>query len=195
MTASDCVRTTPETLEVRAEPRAPVEDPTLGIAVSVPKNGTPEHRLVTIGDSLTQGFMSGAIFRTELSWPATVAYELGLAPRTQFSFPVYEQPDGPGGLPLDLERLARTFEVHYGPSLEWREIVSALRWLQSYMDEIEDYWERGRGNRALPSTKGSSGNSVGLRVELQSSAVEPDGGLEVLPVAVAACGDSDRLDA
>ena len=153
MTASDCERTTPATVDVRTEPRAPVEDPTLGVEVTVPKNGTPEHRLVTIGDSLTQGFMSGAIFRTELSWPATVAYELGLAPRTQFRFPVYEQPDGPGGLPLDLERLARTFESRYGPSLDWREIFSALRWLQSYMDKIEDYWERGPGNRALAPTE------------------------------------------
>src|SRR5262249_54949819 len=27
------------------------------------------HRLVTIGDSLTQGLTSGAVFRTDLSWP------------------------------------------------------------------------------------------------------------------------------
>ena len=48
--------------------------------------------------------MSGAIFRTDLSWPAIVADELGF---TRFRYPIYEPPDGPGGIPLDLERLAR----------------------------------------------------------------------------------------
>ena len=42
---------------------------------------------------------------------------------------------------------------------------------------------------------GSSGKSVGLWVELEPAAVEVDGGLEVFPVAVAAGGDPDRLDA
>jgi hypothetical protein len=48
------------------EPRRPVEDPTLGVAVEVDRSGRPAHRLVTIGDSLTQGFMSAAVFRTDL---------------------------------------------------------------------------------------------------------------------------------
>jgi hypothetical protein len=42
---------------------------------------------------------------------------------------------------------------------------------------------------------GASGNSVGLRVEVKSAAMEVDGGLEVVPVAVAACRDADGLDA
>ena len=54
------------------------------------------NRLVTVGDSITQGFMSGAIFRTDISWPAIVGYELGLA-ADQFRFPTYEWPTGPGG--------------------------------------------------------------------------------------------------
>ena len=41
---------------------------------------------------------------------------------------------------------------------------------------------------------GASGNSVGLRVEVEAAAVEVDGGLEVVPVAVAACRDADGLD-
>ncbi len=36
---------------------------------------------------------------------------------------------------------------------------------------------------------------VGLRVEVKAAAVEVDGGLEVVSVAVAACGDADGLDA
>jgi hypothetical protein len=42
---------------------------------------------------------------------------------------------------------------------------------------------------------GASGKSVGLRVEVEAATVEVDGGLEVVPVAVAACRDADGLDA
>src|SRR6266536_2830191 len=53
-------------------------------------------------------------------------------------------------------------------------------------------------NHRLKSSRsklGSSGNSVGLWVELNPATVEVDGGFEVVPVAVAAGGDPDGLDA
>jgi hypothetical protein len=128
------------------EPRRPVEDPTLGIAVEVDRSGRPAHRLVTIGDSLTQGFMSAAVFRTDLSWPAVVAYELGLRAGEGFRYPVYEPPGGPGGLPLDLERFVRGLESRVGDRVDWYEAVRALRFVRSYMDRVEDWWERGPGN-------------------------------------------------
>jgi hypothetical protein len=103
------------------------------------------HRLVTIGDSLTHGFMSAAIHRTDISWPAIAAYELGLT-SAQFTYPTYEWPAGPGGLPLDLERLARAFEDRFGAKLDFWEVVTAGLWLRSYMDHVEDYWERGKGS-------------------------------------------------
>ena len=53
--------------------------------------------------------------------------------------------------------------------------------------------EPNRGN--MRQISGASGNSVGLRVEVKTAAVEVDGGLEVVPVAVAACRDADGLDA
>lgn len=62
-------------------PREPVTDPTLGIPFGHPEQGQePRHRLVTIGDSLTHGFQSGAVFNTDLSYPAIIAHELGSAP-------------------------------------------------------------------------------------------------------------------
>jgi hypothetical protein len=100
---------------------------------------------VTIGDSITHGFMSGAIFRTDLWWPAVVAFELGNF--EAFRRPSYEAPSGPGGIPLDIERALRAFEARFGPKLDWYEIVRAARWLHGYLDEIEDYWERGVGGR------------------------------------------------
>jgi hypothetical protein len=134
-------RTTPDEVVIRNDPREPVTDPTLGIAVPTPARKTAKHRLVTIGDSLTHGFMSAAIHRTDISWPAIVAYELGLSSE-EFRFPTYEWPTGPGGLPLDLERLARAFESRFGDRLDFWEIVSAGLWIHNYMDAIENYWER-----------------------------------------------------
>src|SRR4051812_16906292 len=99
-------RTTPDEVEIHDSPREPVTDPTLGIDVAAREPRPARHRLVTVGDSLTQGFMSGAIHRTDISWPAITAYELGLTAE-QFTYPSYEWPTGPGGLPIDLERLAR----------------------------------------------------------------------------------------
>lgn len=70
---------TPDDVVVTATAREPVTDPTLGIAVAAAgaDAAVPPNRLVTIGDSLTQGFQSGAVFHTDLSWPAIVAWELG----------------------------------------------------------------------------------------------------------------------
>jgi hypothetical protein len=54
-----------------------VEDPTLGITVANAWQGAPVHRLVTIGDSLSQGYASGAVYQTDLSYSAIIADELG----------------------------------------------------------------------------------------------------------------------
>jgi lysophospholipase L1-like esterase len=122
----------------------PIEDPALGVPVTVNRDGLPANRLVTIGDSITQGFMSAAIFRTDLSWPAIVAFELGLRLGTGFRYPTYEPPNGPGGLPLDLERLVRGLEARVGDRVDWYEAVRTLLWVRSYMDRIEHYWEDDR---------------------------------------------------
>jgi hypothetical protein len=79
--------------------RAPVTDPTLGVDVAHPDRPR-RHRLVTVGDSLTQGFAHYAVHESTLSWPALVARQLGIP----FTHPVDH---GPGGYPLNLEFLAR----------------------------------------------------------------------------------------
>ena len=63
---------TPPDVVVTDRGRPAIEDPTLGISVPpTPRPGLdPVHRLVTVGDSLTHGMTSGAVFRTDLSWPA-----------------------------------------------------------------------------------------------------------------------------
>ena len=138
---------TPEDVIIRAEPRQPETDPTLGIPVAVNHQETPQHRLVAIGDSLTHGFQSGAIFNTDHSYPMLIAKELGWD--KDFRHPTYK---GPGdGLPLNLENLARQFEQKFGSSIDWWELMPALQFLREHLDKIEDYWERGEGLK-LPET-------------------------------------------
>jgi len=100
----------------------------------------PPHRLVAIGDSLTHGFQSGAIFNTDLSYPAIIAYELGWY--DQFRRPTYA---GLGGLPLNIELLLRDLEQRYGTRVDWWETPLAVFRTRQFMDEVENYWERGPG--------------------------------------------------
>jgi hypothetical protein len=104
-----------------------------------------KHRLVTIGDSLSQGFMSGAIFATDSSFPALLAQELGLR-ADQFRYPSF---NAFGGLPINLEYLLRRLEERYGPELGRLEQLGGPFFLRSWMDENEDYWERGLGSRPV----------------------------------------------
>jgi hypothetical protein len=130
----------------RTEPRTPQSDPTLGISVlpGESRRGQPQHRLVVLGDSLSHGFQSGAIFNTDVSWPAIVAHELGWL--DGFHRPEY---GGPGGLPFNVELLLRRLEERFGARLDFWEIPLAVFAGRAYLDEVEDYWERGPG-RTLP---------------------------------------------
>jgi len=78
-TAEDRDAGTPAEVIINKEARKPEFDATLGIPLDSKFSigGTPRNRLVTIGDSLTHGFQSGAIYNTRLSWPMMVAYEIG----------------------------------------------------------------------------------------------------------------------
>ncbi len=101
-------------------------------------------RLVTLGDSITQGFQSGAITYSELSYPAIIAECMGLEASAfrQATF------SGAGGLPMNLEYLARKVEEHYGPTIDLFEWPGALALVARLMLQTEDYWERGEG--AIP---------------------------------------------
>jgi len=133
--------TSPEEIKDRAtqEPRAPRFDSDLGIPVDVPRAGSPPHRLVVLGDSLSHGFQSGAVYNTDISYPAIIAHELGEGGR--FRFPHYS---GPGGLPLNLEVLLRDLEGHLGATVRLWDPRTLLR-VRNFMDTVEDYWERGAG--------------------------------------------------
>ena len=143
---------TPDDVKVTDTPREPITDPSLGIEVKVEAEGTPINRLVTIGDSLTHGFQSGAIFNTDISWPMIVAHEMGWA--RHFRHPTYF---GFGGLPLNLEFLIRTLEDGFGDRLSFWELPLALFRARQFMDQVEDYWERGPGSH-VPRIAGINHN-------------------------------------
>ncbi len=150
--SQDSSEAIPDDVEIRPEPRKPVVDSTLGIPVSVDLEGTPQHRLVAIGDSLSQGFQSGAITNTHISFPAIIAYELGWY--DHFRRPLYR---GFGGLPLNVEYIVRELERRYGERVSWWELGPALFAVRHLMAQIEDWWERGPGS-PLPNRTGTNHN-------------------------------------
>jgi hypothetical protein len=81
---------TPTEAEVTSVLRTPLENPRLGVDVPADAEGTPRHRLVAIGGSLTHGY------------PAIIAHEMGW-------YGHFRQPSyfGEGGLPLNLALFGR----------------------------------------------------------------------------------------
>jgi lysophospholipase L1-like esterase len=102
-------------------------------------------QLVAVGDSLTQGFASGAISRTDKSYPKMIADCMGLGPN-DFRLPDFT---GAGGLPLNIEGIARQLEKDYGNNISNFQWIGAILDIHSYLDRVEDYWERGHGNMPL----------------------------------------------
>lgn len=128
---------TPPEVEVNTEARKPQMDPTLGVAVNVTRSGDPKHRLVTIGDSLTHGFQSGAILNSQHSWPRIVAWEMGWD--EQFRYPHYW---GYGGIPLNVETVVRRLEAQFGDKLDnaW-EAISAGYETYELVGRIGSFWK------------------------------------------------------
>jgi hypothetical protein len=120
--------------------------------------------MVCIGDSLSQGFKSGAIFEPHLSMPAIVAYEMGL-PKDAFRFASF---NGQGGLPINIEYLLHKMDHQFGKDVNWWELPFAAISLRQWMDEIEDYWERGGGFHPL-RYKGPYHNLAVWGFEIQDS--------------------------
>ena len=143
---------TPSEVRVFDAAREPVLDPRLGVEVPVTAKGRPRHRLVTIGDSLTQGFQSGAIFNTDLSYPAIIAYEMGCY--EQFRKPIYL---GFGGLPINLEFLSRELEKEFGDHFDRWELSFALFRARHFMARVEEWWEQGPGT-VSPKVRGINHN-------------------------------------
>lgn len=97
-------------------------------------------KLFTIGDSLSQGFMSLAAARTDLAFSTLLAAKLGLGGAD------YRYPDWPrDGLPLNLEAILRELSRRYGADIGGFEWLSVPVAINTVVDRAEDYYERGAG--------------------------------------------------
>ncbi len=138
---------TPPEVVVTDQIRPRITDSTLGVPLAAPGPGVPSvpdpprHALVTVGDSLTHGMSSGAVFHTDLSWPALVARSLGAG----LVVPTYRGPLD--GLPLNIETLLRDLQGRFGDELNLLEMAQLPFELHGLADANEDYWERGDGSR------------------------------------------------
>ncbi len=99
-------------------------------------------KLLTIGDSFAQGFISGGAARTDLSFSTLIARCLGLRPGVDYVFPEWPI----GGHPVNIEPILRQLQRTFGP-----EVSGAFDWLRAKvliaeaLDRIEDYYEDGPG--------------------------------------------------
>jgi len=100
------------------------------------------HKLAALGDSLTMGFCSGAIYETQYSYPAMIARALGAS--ESFRAPAFNIDGGEtGGFPLNLETLLRMLEKHYPHGLNPIKFAGSLLTINSFMHSVEKFWERG----------------------------------------------------
>ena len=103
-------------------------------------------KLVAIGDSITQGFMSGAAARTDLAYPSLIAraMQLSVGSQAHAQFKIPQWPEN--GLPVNLEALARRImKSSVGSRIDlwdWPQLINLVR---DFMDDVEDYYERGDG--------------------------------------------------
>ncbi|MEM9114343.1 MAG: hypothetical protein AAGD10_12355 [Myxococcota bacterium] len=102
-------------------------------------------KLVTLGDSISQGFQSLAAARQDLSYSAFVAEQLQVPPahyRMQSEWHEH-------GLPLDMEYLLRDLEKRFGNNIRgpivWPLILNCIR---EIVNQSESHWERGKGKVA-----------------------------------------------
>lgn len=114
-------------------------------------------KLFTIGDSISQGFMSAAAAKPHLSYGTLLAKAFG---DHEYSYLTWQDKYH---LKLDLELVFRTLERKFGPDIRAVEWPFALKVINDVLDEAEDYYERGEGKL---------GNPVGTREWFHSVAVE-----------------------
>ena len=102
------------------------------------RNKTSKHKLVVIGDSLSQGFNNGGIYRTDINFPSFI--NRCFDPTPEFVQPLFT---AQAGIPLNLEVLLRGIADEFGENLEWNEFVGALSLTVKTLKRVKRYWEGG----------------------------------------------------
>ena len=104
-------------------------------------------RLITIGDSVSQGFMSGGAARTDLAYSTLIAKAMSLK---NYRYPEWHL----GGMPINFEVFLRRLSRYYGDDIWGFEWISVINRIASFLDQVEDYYERGKGDFRSPDLRG-----------------------------------------
>ena len=136
---------TPDEVVERAKraPRVPVFDPRVGRGpVAAP--GAREQRIVVLGDSLSHGFQSGAIYQHRAVVPGADRPGAGLVRRSSAT----RSTTGPAaGCRSTSSSCCATSSGATARTVDAWELRGALLRVRAVMDAVEDYWERGAGQR------------------------------------------------
>ena len=103
-------------------------------------------KLFVIGDSISQGFMSGAAARSDMAYSKWIAQKMGLEIGKDFRYPDWLA----NGLPFNLEEIFRALYRHYGSNIKGFEWLTVLQTINNSIDIAEDYYERGSGRPGIP---------------------------------------------
>jgi hypothetical protein len=106
-------------------------------------------KLFTIGDSISQGFMSGAAAKTDLCYSSLIANLMNI---NDYQYP---QAWGAGGLPLNLENFLRVLSKKFGNNINGFDWLLAAPTANRLIDQVEDYYERGLGRENIPDPTGA----------------------------------------
>lgn len=98
----------------------------------------PKHKLVIVGDSLSQGFNNGGIYRTDINFPSFI--HRCFNPTPEFNQPSFT---AQAGIPINLEVLVRGLEDEFGPDIDWSEYAGAASHTFKTLKRIKKYWEGG----------------------------------------------------
>ncbi|MDR9415135.1 MAG: hypothetical protein RI564_02540 [Gracilimonas sp.] len=114
-----------------------------------------KHKLVVIGDSLSQGFNNGGIYRTDVNFPSFIH-------RCFDPKPAFHQPrfTAQAGIPLNLEVLVRGLSEEFGDEIEWNEALSAARHTIKTLKRIKKYWEGGFKDLSVARTQPYHNQSI-----------------------------------
>lgn len=100
-------------------------------------------RLFTIGDSISQGFMSGSAARTECAYSTLLASWMEIR---NYNYPRWPFP----GLPASVESVFRALNEKFDTSISGIEWLKSLKVINDILDISEDYYERGDGGKDKP---------------------------------------------
>jgi hypothetical protein len=104
-------------------------------------------KLFTIGDSVSQGFMSLAAARTDNAYSTLIAKQLGLEIYSdQYRFADWND----SGIPLNIEVIMRELQSRYGSNIGGLEWLTVGQTINRIVDRAEDYYERGEGRADVP---------------------------------------------